>query len=910
MVLLTNVICMSPTLSLAVLLSAFVTPAVLPLRAHPDKLPLVFERNVGQLAGPIRYVARADGMVILFEDKQIRFKLPAGEISMEIVGAETAQISDDHSAYAYNLRGSDAERWKRVPLGTRIRYIHAYPGIDLVFYTVGAHIEYDFVVSSTGDPDKIKLRFQGAARPEIAVDGSLALKTSKGMLLHSRPRVYQTLQGGTREVESRYQTDPHGLVKFEIARYDRKAAVIIDPAVSYSTYFGGVASDVISAMATDARGSVYVTGETWSAGLADQQSGVRSSSDSFVAKLDNGGRKLAWIVYLGGNSRDYASSIATDAFGNVYVAGTTLSSDFPRTSGAFFSSSALEDVFIAKFSPDGRIQYAARVGGGGAEYATGVTVNTAGEAYVSGYTTSTDFPVTTSAFQSTLRGATDGFFFKLNSAGSSLIVSTFLGGRDVDLANGICIDSSGSVYVVGGTSSTDIPTRNAIQTVRGGSVDAFIARFDPSGSYLQYATYFGGYGSTSASSVACDSSGVWMSGATTSSNLRTTSDAVQKNNAGGYDAYATELDASGNLLYSTYIGGRGTDAATAIRAANGKVAIGGYTNSADLLVMKATQPMFAGVMDGFLVSLDAFAHSIQFATYYGSVSEDRINAVAFDQSGAAIYFGGYSSYSGLPSVNAAQPSYAGGMDGFLAKLCTAVAHIGVVRNGSWFIDANANFVWDGGDIASGFGIPSDVPLAGSWSGIGGSAMAVYRPADASWFFDWNKDGVWGGGDVYAMFGVPGFLPVVGDWSGDGKVKIGAVNPTGYYWFIDWNGNLIWDDQDIVYQFGSVGEVPVMGDWTGTGAARIGTFDSRTATWKLDWNGNGIWDSGDRTIVFGSPGDIPVVGDWDGSGTAKLGIFSPSTAMWRLDYNGNGISDFGDQIFYFGIPGDIPVVMRW
>jgi len=246
------------------------------------------------------------------------------------------------------------------------------------------------------------------------------------------------------------------------------------------------------------------------------------------------------------------------------------------------------------------------------------------------------------------------------------------------------------------------------------------------------------------------------------------------------------------------------------------------------------------------------------------------------------------------------------------------AAVGVFRNGSWFLDANGNGFWDGGDsyYPGPFGQPGDSPVAGDWSNDGKAKVGVFK--NGTWYLDYNGNGRWDGSGIdryYAgSFGQSGDLPVAGDWSRDGKAKIGVFRAGA--WYLDYNGNGFWDGGDSYYPgpFGKPGDLPVAGDWNNDGRAEVGVF--KNGTWYLDYNGNGRWDGSDIDRyypgTFGQFGDLPVAGDWNGDGKAEIGVFRAGS--WYLDYNGDGAWNGCnvDRCYEgsFGNRGDLPVAGKW
>jgi hypothetical protein len=373
----------------------------------------------------------------------------------------------------------------------------------------------------------------------------------------------------------------------------------------YSTYLGGSGGDIGNGIAVDSSGNAYVTGSTGSDDFPTTVGAfqpILSGSDAFVAKLNAAGSALAYSTYLGGSGLDGGNAIAVDLTGAAYVTGFTQSADFPTTPGAFanFGSDPFtSDAFVTKLNPAGSaLDYSTCLGGkNGSEGGNGIAVDSGGNAYVAGRTSSGDFPTTVGAFQPIRRGQmADGFVTKLNPTGSALVYSTYLGGNDFgpgagEAISAIAVDGAGSAYVAGYTNAWDFPTTvGAYQSTNqtrlpGGEPgqDAFVTKLHSTGSVLVYSTYLGGSSGESGSGIAVDADGnAYVTGSTRSTDFPTTQGAFQAAYGGGaYDGYVTKLNATGSaLVYSTYLGGSSSDWGDGIAVDNsGNAYATGNTNS-------------------------------------------------------------------------------------------------------------------------------------------------------------------------------------------------------------------------------------------------------------------------------------------------------------------------------------------
>ena len=441
--------------------------------------------------------------------------------------------------------GNDPAKWRtNVPTYSKVEYRDVYPGVSLVYYGNQQQLEYDLVVAPGADPSTIGLSFVGADRLEVDGDGDLVLHTAAGTIRQRKPVIYQEISGVRKEISGGYVFKGEHQVGFKVAAYDASQPLVIDPVLSYSTYLGGSADDQGLGIAVDAAGNTYVTGATNStnfpktAGVFDTTFGGgicfgSSCLDVFVTKLDPTGSALLYSTYLGGTGNDIGFGIAVDGAGNAYVTGFTNSSNFPTTAGAFQTSfGGFDDAFVTKLDPTGSVLlYSTYLRGSGFDFGNGIAVDATGNAYVTGTTLSTDFPTTPGAFQPARRGGVgaDAFVTKLNPTGSALVYSTFLGGTGGNFGSAIAVDTAGSAYVAGGTTATNFPTTvGAFQTSFGGNRRAFVTKLDPNGAALVYSTFLARTGSDNGSAIAVDAAGsAYVTGATGSIDFPTTAGAFQ-----------------------------------------------------------------------------------------------------------------------------------------------------------------------------------------------------------------------------------------------------------------------------------------------------------------------------------------------------------------------------------------------
>ena len=399
------------------------------------------------------------------------------------------------------------------PAYRRVRYDDVYPGIDLVYYSRARSLEYDFVVAPGVDPNQIGLRIDGAERVEVDGEGTLVVHTAAGDVRQPRPVAYQRIGGIRRPVTADYALDAEGRVRLRLGAYDRSRRLVIDPVITYATYLGGTGDeaqihfDGEVHLARDGAGNLYVTGTTRSTDFpttAGANRALGGSADVFVTKFSPGGAVL-YSTYLGGPCEDYGRAIAVDGAGNAYVTGEL-------NGGGLCTSDP--GVLVAKLDPNGNLVYASRLGGSlvDSSYGTGIAVDAEGHAFVTGVALTSDFPTTPGAYRTAACPnvypfAGDVFVAKLSVDGSALVYSTLLCGQGDDSPSGIALDTAGNAYVAGTTASSDFPLVDPIELTRGGGVigiSGFVSKLSADGSQLLYSTYLGGSGSAVINGIAID----------------------------------------------------------------------------------------------------------------------------------------------------------------------------------------------------------------------------------------------------------------------------------------------------------------------------------------------------------------------------------------------------------------------
>ena len=484
----------------------------------------------------------------------------------------------------------------------------------------------------------IDVAFEGVSKVELTDDGDLLIRIHDEYILQSRPTIYQESEGERLPIEGDYIVRGDNRIGFQIARYDASKPLVIDPQLVYTFL---IDTAVANGIATDSAGNVYTAGVTADGGPNDQ------ATSAYVAKMNAAGTAVIWRNNFGsfGNS-DAVRAIAIDTSGNTYVTGWTnpicCERGFPTMNPIQSTPAGGLDAFITKFDSNGKMVYSTLLGGGASDKATGIAVDSLGNIFVTGQTSSSNFP-TSKPFQSALHGSSDAFVTVLNPQGSAFIYSTYIGGSGDDAASGSAVDTSGNAYVTGFTGSPDFPTTNAIRPVSAGGQDAFVLRLNAGGSALDYSTYLGGSGDDRGNGIAVDSfRNAYIVGTTNSSNFPTVS-AFQSALAGATDAFVTKINSTGSaFVYSTYLGGSDDDVMRpAVTSENveprgaiavnrsGNAYITGTTYSSDFPQVRSLQTLTTGG-DAFIAEFSTDGSSLVYSSLLGGSQPERDNGNSYN----------------------------------------------------------------------------------------------------------------------------------------------------------------------------------------------------------------------------------------------------------------------------------------
>jgi Beta-propeller repeat len=654
-------------------------------RLSHGQVPVMFVANQGQAPAGTLFEARTAGLDMLLAKTSVTLvrswnpaktesvvrsateaspagaapRIPAGLSSLkteqqtiEFVGENpqvVVEALDEQGAKVNFFEGKDPSKWiSKLSTYARVRYRNLYPGVDLVFYSHQGQLEYDFVVAPGADPSRIQLRLNGGNPIQITAMGELRVGHGDTAILH-RPQLYQNTASGKKTVEGKFVRLSEDTVGFEFAAYDKSKTFILDPTVN-----------------------------------------------------------LLYSTYMGGQHDDEAFGLAVDGSGNAYVTGYSASQDFPVTGNAYQTTrmnigTYTYDVVIMKFDPSGVLLYSTFLGGSGTDQGDAIVFDPAGDAWVGGYTQSTDFPITTGAYQSQNGGGQDAFLAEISPDGSSLLYSTYLGGPGTEYIGSLMLNADGSFWVSGGASAAGLPaSSNAAQPKPNGVDNYFIAKFAFSQAgalQIPYLTFLGGSNpneGASWGSLALDPSGnVYFAGGTYSPDFPVTSGAYEKpfplsdgcvadttpNSIATLTKFSPDLS---QMLYSTVIGGK-TEALGGGEPDCNQFALSIHLDSSQNVWLTGTTGMSdfpvtsnalskqlntngeAGV-DFFVVEMSADGSKELYGSFFGG-SQFDYGARGIWDSNNNIWISGTTASTDFPVTSGAlQPANAGGYDVTLTEL--------------------------------------------------------------------------------------------------------------------------------------------------------------------------------------------------------------------------------------------------
>jgi hypothetical protein len=709
------------------------------VEAALGRMPLYFVENRGQLDRRVAYYVQGSDTSIYFTSKGMTLALtgPAASsrnkaaslqkgssqaeslrriakeegsrqrwtVKVDFVGANPnvkPAGRDRTSAIISQFKGPK-QQWKTgLNTYSSVVYTNLWPGIDMVYSGTANQLKYSFIVKPGADPNQIKLAYRGAKEVKINNKGQLEVATSLGSIIDEKPYSYQEKEGRQVEVATEYKLEHQRkagvqVCGFSVGTYDKSKELVVDPVILvYAGYIGGFSLSGFEAgfgIAVDSAGNAYITGVTSSPEASfpvtvGPDLTFNGATDAFVAKVNAAGTALVYAGYIGGSDTDEGSGIAVDSAGNAYVTGGTFSTEasFPVTVGPDLTFNGFEDAFVAKVNAAGTaLVYAGYIGGSDFEQSNGITLDSAGNAYLTGFTFSTEasFPVTVGP-DLTFNGFEDAFVAKVNATGTALVYAGYIGGLDFEVGLGIAVDSAGHTYITGVTNSTEASfpvTVGPDLTYNGGFEDAFVAKVNAAGTTLVYAGYIGGSNGDQCSGIAVDSAGnAYVTGSTSSTEASfpvTVGPDLTFN--GDIDAFVAKVNAAGTtLVYAGYIGGSGFEVGLDIAVDSaGNAYITGETISTEASFPVTVGPdlTFNGDTDAFVAKVNAAGTTLVYAGYIGGSDTDRGLGIAVDSAGNAYITGVTSSTeASFPVTVGPDLTFNGGfVDAFVAKIADTSA---------------------------------------------------------------------------------------------------------------------------------------------------------------------------------------------------------------------------------------------
>jgi Leucine-rich repeat (LRR) protein len=715
------------------------------------KVPLYFIANQGQVDRQARFYARtarytlwvtAQGLI--FDSVKNAGFAPSAkqrDVSRFIfLNANPCPgiVPEKPSAYRVNyLHGNDKSRWyTHIPTSERVWYKNLYKNIDLMVYGVEKEIEYDWIVKPAGNPQDIRFAYRNIKKSFIDAAGNLVIRSSLGEWIHQKPAAYQVINGKREAVEVAFikAGNSRHAYGFKIAPYNRDYELSIDPrVVAFSSFLGGSDSDGIGSIAVDGSGSVIVAGGTGSVDFPTVNALYGNYSgygDGFISKISPDGSALVFSTYLGGNNGASIKSVAVDGSGAIYVGGYTDSSNFPVVNAFQSTIQGTPSGFVSKLAADGAsLIYSTYLGGDNGANIYDLAVNSGGEAYVTGTTYSTNFPVQNPIQAARCGDSEDAFVTKFSTSGSSLVYSTYLGGSDTEEAYGLAIDDSGAAYAGGRTASEDFPVYNAYQGTTTGATDGFISKISPDGSSLVFSTYLGGEYRDYIVDIDANNTGVFVTGITFSPDFPITAGAYDSTFNGDpisekADYFISRLSSSGdNLIYSTYMSPSwfNTECRVVHAGPDGSAYAAGQTAGEDFPWVDGLKPDYYIGIKAFVSQLTPDGSTLSFSTRLSNLGSGDSYAYCIDvDAGGSIYLGGYTDEN-FYTYQGFQDTFGGSADGFVVKIISDTANeitVTAPTDGeTWFVGNTETIRWTAPGVIENVKLEYSTDYGSTWTTI-------------------------------------------------------------------------------------------------------------------------------------------------------------------------------------------------
>jgi len=550
-------------------------------------------------------------------------------------------------------------KWRTgLPVYGQLVWEEPWPGVDMVVEPSRGGFAYRFVASPGADVARIAMEWSGATSIRTADEGrALEVVTDLGVLRASGLRAFAIEGDQRRELPARHVVSGT-TVTIVVDGWSGAVPLVIDPAIAWSSYLGGTTQESGEGIAADAFGNALVTGHTISSNFPTTTGALDTSfgglRDAFVTKVSAAGA-LVWSTFLGGSGSDMGNAVLAVPSGNVFVTGGTTSTDFPSTGGFDTTLGGFDDAFVTKLTPAGALMFSTYLGGTSSDTANAIAFDGVGaNVYVVGETTSTDFP-TAGGFDTTYNGTRDVFIAKIAGTGP-LLWSSYLGGSDFDQGFGVAADASGNAFLTGQTSSTNFPTTGGFDATVS-STDAFVTKVTAAGA-LAWSSYLGGTGADSGKGIAVDASGNAFVVGTAGIGFPMMG-AFDPSMAGN-EGFVTKVSGAGAMLWSSYLGGADSDSALAVAIdPSGNALVTGET--ASTIGFPGSSAGFdttynGGFADGYVARITS-GGTLQWSSYFGGSAVERGHAIAIDSVGNT-FITGVTSSSDFPKTGAFDTTYA------------------------------------------------------------------------------------------------------------------------------------------------------------------------------------------------------------------------------------------------------------